>query len=457
MAKDLTKYAVFGIADGLGKARLVQKIIEDYSKKFEGSFEELKALWPDNLQGGKGVFCMVSEIDDKNERNYYIDSPITLKTGSKIAVCNQWGASNFPQFIHHAKQLGYVINSITDKNESNSVEYKLPDVIVDSLSNKQNPDYNIFDVYQYKNEYITNDDDLEQLYLAVIKFKPNAKIVSQYAKELFEKDRKEVAASLFKNRLDYTGDDHDWECFNSAENDFIKTQAIEIPFKEYHSENNADLNVVINIYGRMHQVFECINEEEEDIEDIEDHYQNVFDWKYKIDDDNLMIIEVDGDKIFEGSISELGILDDSVAYDLEPFQQDFIKPKVKQIIAFDEFRDFDTDEVWVSKKNNLLRIPQGRLRGDRGLELAPSFDNRYSMINYGKYHLEACVKVKSFSISDLFFQMDPNMDELVSEPDGGPYYNFSKIYHYEKGELELEIVSDNVKDTEFQNGWLYDF
>lgn len=457
MAKDLTKYAVLGIADGLGKARLVQKIIEDCSKKFQGSFEELKVLWPDNLQGGKGVFCMVSEIDDKNERNYYIDSPITLKTGSKIAVCNQWGASNFPQFIHHAKQLGYFINSITDKNESNSAEYKLPDVIVESLSNKSNSDYNIFDVYQYKKEHITNDDDLEQLYLAVIKFKPNAKIVSQYAWELFEKDRNEVAASLFKNRSDFTGDDHEWECFNSAENDFLKTLAIEIPFIEYHSVNNADLNVVINIYGRMHQVFECINKEEEDIDDMEDHYQNVFDWKYKIDDDNLMIIEIDGDKIFEGSISKLSIRDDAVGYDLESFQQDYIKNKVKKIIAFDEFRDFDTDEVWVSKKNYLLRIPQGRLRGDRGLELAPNFNNRYSMINYGKYHLEACAKVKSFSISDLFFQMDPNMDELVSEPDGGPYYNFSKIYHYEKGELELEIVSENVKDTEFQNGWLYDF
>ena len=456
MAKDLTKYAVLGIADGLGKARLVQQIIEDYAKKFVGSYEELKTAWPDDLQGGKGVFCILSEIDAKNERNYYVDSPISLKTGTEIAVCNQWGASNFPQFINHAKNLGYEINAITDNNAANSSDYQLPDVIVESLSNKSNSDYNIFDVYQYKNEHITNDDDLEQLYLAVIKFKPNAKIVSQYAWELFKKNRIEVAASLFKNRLDYTGDDHDWECFNSAENDFLKTLAIDIPFKEYQSENNAELNVVINIYGRMHQIFECINEEEEDIDAIEDHYPNIFDWKYKIDDDNLMIIEIDGDKIFEGSISELAIRDDTVGYDLESSQQDYIKPKLKKIIAFDEFRDFDTDDIWVSKKNYLLRIPQGRLRGDRGLELAPNFNNRYSMINYGKYHLEASVKVKSFSISDLFFQMDPNMDELISEPDGGPFYNFSKIFHYEKGELELEIVSDNVKDTEFQNGWLYD-
>jgi hypothetical protein len=31
MAKDFTKYSIVGVAEGLGKARLVQKIIEDYS------------------------------------------------------------------------------------------------------------------------------------------------------------------------------------------------------------------------------------------------------------------------------------------------------------------------------------------------------------------------------------------------------------------------------------------
>ena len=90
MAKDLTKHIVLAIADGLGKVRLVQKIIEDYAQKFEGSYEELKSLWPNDLQGGKGVIRLLSEIDAKNERNYYVDSPIILKEGSKIAVCNQW-------------------------------------------------------------------------------------------------------------------------------------------------------------------------------------------------------------------------------------------------------------------------------------------------------------------------------------------------------------------------------
>jgi len=100
--------------------------------------------------------------------------------------------------------------------------------------------------------------------------------------------------------------------------------------------------------------------------------------------------------------------------------------------------------------------PLGRLEGDRGLKRAPDFKNRYSMINYGKYHLVANIKLKSFSLSDLFFQIDPCVCELISEPSDGPFYNFSKIFHYEEGELELEIKDQNVKDTEFEKGWLYD-
>ena len=333
--------------------------------------------------------------------------------------------------------------------------FKLPEVITNNLRDDSNPDENIFAVYKYVKEHITNDDDLEQLYLAIIKFKPNAKIVGQYAWELFEKNRTEVAISLIKNKVNYTGDDHDWECFKSSEQDILPVP-IENPFKEYHGKENADLNIVINIHGRMHQVFECTKEEDVDIDDIDDHFQHIVDWTYKIDSDNLIIIEVDGEKIFEGSMSELAIGDDSIFYDLEPFQQNYIKPKVQKIIELEDFREFDSDEVWVSKKNYLIRVPQGRLEGDRGLELAPNFNNRYSMINYGKYHLEASVKVKSFAISDLFFQIDPCMCDLISEPSDGPFYNFSKIFHYEEGELELEIKDNSLKDTEFKKGWLYD-
>ena len=333
--------------------------------------------------------------------------------------------------------------------------FKLPEEITKNLKDYSNPDENLFAVYKYVNEHITNDDDLEQLYLAIIEFKPNAQIVGQYARELFEKGRVEVAISLIKNKEKYSGDDHSWKCFKSSERDILPISFTN-PFKVYEAKDAANLNITINIHGRMHQVFSCTKEEDVNIDDIDDHYQNIFDWIYKIDDNNLMIIEVDGEKIFEGSLSELGIRETEVGYDLSKPKRKYITPKLEKIKQIKDFCEFDSDEVWVSKENHLLLIPQGRLEGDRGLELAPNFNNRYSMINYGKYNLEASVKVKSFAISDLFFQIDPCMCDLISEPSDGPFYNFSKIFHYEEGELELEIKDNSLKDTEFKKGWLYD-
>lgn len=77
MAKDYTKYNVKGIAKGLGKARLVQKIVENYASSNNMNYEELKTQWWDDIQGRNGIIRMLSEIDNKNERNYYIEEPVT--------------------------------------------------------------------------------------------------------------------------------------------------------------------------------------------------------------------------------------------------------------------------------------------------------------------------------------------------------------------------------------------
>ena len=93
--------------------------------------------------------------------------------------------------------------------------FKLPEIILNNLKNESNTDENIFCVYNYVQEHINNDDDLEQLYLAIIEFKPNAHFVGQYAWELFKKNRTAVAVSLLKNKEKYSGDDFGWEVFKS--------------------------------------------------------------------------------------------------------------------------------------------------------------------------------------------------------------------------------------------------
>jgi hypothetical protein len=111
MAKGVTTYAVKGIAENLCKARLVQKIVENYIEKSQMSFSVLQKVWFDDLQGRKGVIKKLSDINKNNARYYYINAPITLRDGTQISVCNQWGVENLSTFISHAGLLGFEIKS----------------------------------------------------------------------------------------------------------------------------------------------------------------------------------------------------------------------------------------------------------------------------------------------------------------------------------------------------------
>ena len=240
---------------------------------------------------------------------------------------------------------------------------------------------------------------------------------------------------------------------NSSYNSF------ESPFDIYQAKDDAELNVKINIHGRMHQLFQCTKEENEDMFEIDNHIQNIFDLIFKIDDDNFIVVEVDGDTVFKGNISELEIDSSNTEQgcDLSIPKRKYIEPSLEKIKQIKDFHDFDDDEILVSKKNNLMVVTQGRLDSDKGLEIAPNFNNRYTVYQYGKYHLETTIKLKRFTLSDLFFQQDPCMCDLIEEPSDGPFYSFSKIFHFSEGELKLLIVDSNVKATYVHKGWLLDF
>jgi len=213
----------------------------------------------------------------------------------------------------------------------------------------------------------------------------------------------------------------------------------------------------ISVFGTMSQIFQCKKEEDESIEDIENHYDNILSWFYKIDADNLMIVELDGEKIFENNISELGINSDDLdtIWDADDDLKKNMAPKLATITSKKYFADIDSDEILISSKNHTLVINEGSLDYGIDLEQAPDFENRYTYEEYGKYHIETVpVKVSNFKMTDLFYQKDTNIEELLGA--GGEPYIFSKIHHYELGELEFEINTNNVKSTDLYEGWAYD-
>jgi hypothetical protein len=224
-----------------------------------------------------------------------------------------------------------------------------------------------------------------------------------------------------------------------------------------NTETTKVQTLKISVFGTMSQIFQNKKEADESIEDIENHYDNILSWFFKIDADNLMIVELDGEKIFENSIFELGINSDDLdtIWDADDNLKKNMATKLAAITSKKHFADIDTDEILISSKNHTLVINEGSLDYGLDIEQAPDFENRYTYEEYGKYHIETePIKVSNFKMTNLFYQKDTNLEELLGA--GGEPYIFSKIHHYELGELEFGINNNNVKSTDLYRGWAYD-
>jgi len=143
MAKDFTKYNVEDVGSNLNKARLVQKIVTHHASSFKGTYQAFLEIWFDDLQGGKGVCKTLSEIDAKNERNYYTKEPVILSDGTELAICNQWGKENLSNFLLHAGTLGYVITTEGDDNATSEPEEIRTENTSEDNIVEDSPDWNI--------------------------------------------------------------------------------------------------------------------------------------------------------------------------------------------------------------------------------------------------------------------------------------------------------------------------
>jgi hypothetical protein len=115
MAKDYTKYTIEGIGENFNKRQLVFDIIKDYTQKNNLSLEELSNVFPDHVQGSKGLIRKESEVNDAKRFN--MKKPLIIKNGIRIVVSNQWGGDNIPSFIEVAEKLGYKITSVNIEND----------------------------------------------------------------------------------------------------------------------------------------------------------------------------------------------------------------------------------------------------------------------------------------------------------------------------------------------------
>lgn len=114
------KYSYFYNNKNFSKRKLVLAVVTDYVKNNPKiTYEQLKSVFPDKLQGNFGVFqddatvfqTTLAKVNNK-EKEYkkrYFSNPndkIYLETDEKtIIVSGEWG-DNFDDFFNHAKVLG---------------------------------------------------------------------------------------------------------------------------------------------------------------------------------------------------------------------------------------------------------------------------------------------------------------------------------------------------------------
>lgn len=108
--RDKTKY----IFDGYLclKNRLVQEVVKKYvSEHQQITFDELKNIFCDKVQGSFGIVRKKDDIEPQKENRYFFkeEDTIYLADNSSVVVSNQWDKDNIKAFIVLARSLGYEI------------------------------------------------------------------------------------------------------------------------------------------------------------------------------------------------------------------------------------------------------------------------------------------------------------------------------------------------------------
>lgn len=98
----------------LPKNRLVLAVIKKYVSEHNPTFEQLQSVFDKSLQGSRNVVETMENAQKISDcaKRYFVNDAITLKDGSLVVVCTQWGIFNIVKFEKLAESLGYHINKV---------------------------------------------------------------------------------------------------------------------------------------------------------------------------------------------------------------------------------------------------------------------------------------------------------------------------------------------------------
>ena len=120
MARDYTKYNASGLGENMNKRQLVFEIVKDFVEKNKPSYDELTAVFKDEIQGSKGFIRKAAKVEDPKRFNTKM--PLKIKFGVEVVVSNQWGSKNIDAFLSLATKLKYNISEDNKAEEESTTE-----------------------------------------------------------------------------------------------------------------------------------------------------------------------------------------------------------------------------------------------------------------------------------------------------------------------------------------------
>jgi len=295
MARDYTKYTVKGLGENLNKRQLVFQIVKNYVEKNKPSFDELTAVFKDEIQGSKGFIRKAAKVEDPKRFNTKI--PLKIKFGVEVVVSNQWGSKNMDAFLSLAKKLKYKVsmeqseivekdNSIekVDTEKSKMTKPSSKDLSVDIELRKGNQEL----ICTIKNFDVNREDsEVKNMYDALLDNFYSDDFITLTNYHLFKEFIREIYHEFLTNsypsgdEYGYTIEDMKQDGFDWWENDpiLVVTRIGEIDLSPIVNFDEDD-EILLNMCCEMLD----INEDDKD--DCEDYIVDYMsDSRFSVDED----------------------------------------------------------------------------------------------------------------------------------------------------------------------------
>ena len=281
MARDYSKYNVDGLGAKLNKRKLVLKIVHDYVQKNNPSYDQLKKVFPDDLQGSKGMIRNVGS-DQYDANRFFFNDQIQVN-GQTCVVSNQWGTENTQRFIDYATNLGYSIEKV-EIEKSNITKSSSQNLSVDIELRRDNQEL----ICTVKNFNVNREkSEIKNMYDALLNNFNSGDMTSLITYHLFKDFIREIYHEFLTNSHP-SGDEYGYTIEDMKQDDFDWWEIC--PHLVVTRIGEIDLNPIVNFdeddEDMLNKCCSMLDINEDDKDDCEDYISDYMsDSRFSVDDD----------------------------------------------------------------------------------------------------------------------------------------------------------------------------